>query len=47
MKSVVWLMGGVCAAVFGFLVVFPKQTQPVEELAHRLQDAWADNHTVV
>jgi hypothetical protein len=47
MKSTLWMIGGVCAAAAGFLVFGPKRTQPVELLAHRLQDAWADHHTVV
>jgi hypothetical protein len=47
MKSVIWMVGGVCAAVAGFLVWGPKRVLPVQELAHRLEDAWADQHTVV
>jgi len=45
MKKMVWLVGGLCAAAAGFLVWGPKRVQPVEELAHRLEDAWADHHT--
>ena len=47
MKSVLWLMGGLCAAAAGFLVWGPRRVQPVQELAHRLEEAWADHHTVV
>ena len=47
MKKIVWLVGGLCAAAAGFLVWGPKRVQPVEELAHRLEDAWADHHTQV
>ena len=46
MKSVLWMVGGFCAAAACFLVWGPKQSQPVELLAHRLEDAWADHHTV-
>jgi hypothetical protein len=47
MKNIFWLIGGFCAAAVGFLVCGPKRTQPVELLAHRLEEAWADHHTVV
>lgn len=47
MKKLVWLMGGMAAATVGFLVWDSKRVQPVEELAHRLENAWSDHHTVV
>lgn len=47
MKSFFLLMGGVCAAAAGFLMWGAKRREPVEELAHRLEAAWADHHTVV
>jgi hypothetical protein len=47
MKSFLWTMGAVCAATAGFLVWNPYKKRPVEDLAHSLQDAWADNHTIV
>jgi len=47
MKSFFWLVGGVCAAAAGFLVWGTKRREPVVELAHRLEEAWADHHTVV
>lgn len=53
MKNFVWIVAGVCAAAAGFLVWGASRTQgsttsaPVDDLAHRLQDAWADHHTVV
>ena len=47
MKKLVWLLGGLAAAAAGFLVLGSKRVQPVDELAHRLEDAWADHHTVV
>jgi hypothetical protein len=47
MKNVIWIVGGACAAVAGFLVWGPKRVQPVQELAHRLEEAWADHKTTV
>jgi hypothetical protein len=47
MKSFVWLVAGICAAAAGFLVWGPKRTQPIQELARRLDVAWSDHHTVV
>jgi hypothetical protein len=47
MKSIVWMVGGACAAVAGFLVWGPKRVKPVQELAHRLEEAWADHNTTV
>ena len=38
MKKIFWLVGGLCAAAAGFLVWDAKRVQPVEELAHRLED---------
>lgn len=47
MKKTLFLIGGFCAAAAGFLVLGMKRTQPVETMAHRLETAWADHHTVV
>jgi hypothetical protein len=47
MKNVLWMVGGFCAAATGFLVLGSKRRPPVELLAHRLEAAWADHHTVV
>jgi hypothetical protein len=47
MKNVLWMVGGLCAAATGFLVWNRKRTTAVELLAHRLEVAWADHHTVV
>lgn len=47
MKNVLWMLGGFCAAATGFLVLGPFRTPPVQLSAHRLEEAWADNHTVV
>jgi len=46
MKNILWLVGGFAAATAGFLYWNSKRVQPVEELAHRLEEAWADHHTV-
>jgi hypothetical protein len=47
MKNFLWMAGGLCAATVGFLVWGRNRTEPVEVLAHRLEEAWADHHTVV
>ena len=47
MKNLVWLVSGLAAAMVGFLVWDRARVQPVEELAQRLETAWADHHTVV
>ncbi|HSY70391.1 MAG TPA: hypothetical protein VK813_17205 [Edaphobacter sp.] len=47
MKNVLWMVGGFCAAAAGFLVWNPNHTRRVELLAHRLEKAWADHHTLV
>jgi hypothetical protein len=46
MKNVLWMVGGFCAAASGFLIWGNRRTPPVELLAHRLEVAWADHHTV-
>jgi hypothetical protein len=46
MKNFVYLVGGMCAAAAGFLVLGGRRREPVEQLAHRLEEAWADHHTV-
>jgi hypothetical protein len=49
MKSLLYLVGGmgiVVAYVLARRQQAPLVEQPVEELAHRLQDAWADHHTI-
>jgi hypothetical protein len=45
MKKWIWFVGGVAAAAVGFIVWDNNRSTPVEELAHRLEEAWADNHT--
>ncbi len=47
MKKAFLLTCGLCAAAAGFLMWNKKQRAPVDELARRLQDAWADHHTTV
>lgn len=54
MKSVIFTVGGFCAAAAGFFVWNALRTQgltnaapvPVDQLAHRLEEAWADHHTL-
>ena len=46
MKNFLWMVTGLCAAAVGIVLWGPKRTQPVQELAHRLEEAWADHHTV-
>lgn len=47
MKNLLLVIGGICAAAAGFIVWGPKRVEPVRELAHQLENAWADHHTVV
>jgi hypothetical protein len=47
MKNLIVLASGLAAAMAGFLVWQRNRVQPVEELAHRLETAWADHHTVL
>jgi len=46
MRKLIWVVGAMCAAAVGFLVLGSRRVEPVEELAHRLEDAWSDHHTV-
>ncbi len=50
MKSFLFLIAGITGAIAYMLVKQPRQSvsvpEPVEDLAHKLQDAWADHHTV-
>jgi len=47
MKRILLAVGGICAAAAGLLVWGGTRTPKVEDLAHKLEDAWADHHTVV
>jgi hypothetical protein len=46
MKHLMWTVAGFCAAAVGLLVWGLKRPPSVEVLAHRLEDGWADHHTV-
>ena len=47
MSKFLLIVGGACAAAACFLAFGPRRTPRVDELAHRLEDAWADHHTTV
>jgi len=47
MKGFFWMTAGLCAAAVGVVVWSPRRTVPVQDLAHRLETAWSDHHTVV
>ncbi len=48
MKKVILLLAGVAAAAGCFLISrSPRKPRSVDDLAHDLQAAWADHHTVV
>ncbi|MBB5318321.1 hypothetical protein [Tunturibacter empetritectus] len=47
MKSTLWMIGGLCAAAAGFLVLGCRRTSTVELLAHRFEGTWHDHRTVV
>lgn len=47
MKNGFLMIGGLCAAIAALVVVESRRRKPVEELAHKLEVAWADHHTVV
>jgi hypothetical protein len=47
MKSFLWMITGACAATAGLLIWGPRRSRPAAELAHMLEEAWADHHTVV
>jgi hypothetical protein len=50
MKSILYFIGGIglvaAVAVWKMKQGDVSTGEPVDELAHRLQDAWADHHTV-
>jgi xanthosine utilization system XapX-like protein len=50
MKNLLYLVAGLSAGIIYFVVktrqVPAAAAVPVEDLAHKLQDAWADHHTV-
>jgi hypothetical protein len=47
MKSLLLGVAGFCAAAAGLLVWNSRRTPDVEQLAHSLEEAWADHHTTV
>ena len=47
MKRLIWTVGGFCAAAAGLLVWKSQRTPNVEDLAHSLEEAWADHRTAV
>ncbi len=46
MKQMVFVIAGICAAAAGFLLWGGRRTPNVEQMAHTLEEAWADHHTV-
>jgi hypothetical protein len=46
MKTFLWMAGAVCGAVAGLMIWERQRNGKVEDLAHRLESAWADHHTV-
>jgi hypothetical protein len=46
MKKAIFLIGGICGAAAGMIVVLSRQPKPVDVLAHQLEEAWADHHTI-
>jgi hypothetical protein len=40
------LIGGICGVAAGVVVALVRQPKPVKLLAHQLEEAWADYHTV-
>ena len=46
MKTFFWVAGAACAAMAGLMIWNRQRSEPVEDLAHRLEAAWADHRTV-
>ena len=47
MNRVLWIVGGICAAAAGVILCQTNRKPAVEELAQKLEGAWADHHTSV
>jgi len=47
MNRIPYLIGGLLTATAAWLLYRGLQPRPVEVLAHRLEEAWADHHTQV
>jgi hypothetical protein len=45
-RNFFFTVSGLCAAAAGYLVL-SKRAQPLQEMAHQLEEAWGDHHTVV
>jgi hypothetical protein len=46
MKNFVFLLAGIAAAAACILVTRKRSSRTIDDLAHDLQGAWADHHTV-
>jgi hypothetical protein len=47
MKNFLLLVAGIAAAATCFLITRPSRApRSIDDLAHNLQDAWADHHTI-
>jgi hypothetical protein len=46
MIKILSMICGVCAAATCLLIWAPRRRKPLEELAHSLEVAWADHHTI-
>jgi hypothetical protein len=46
MKRIVFVLAGIAAAAACVLITRSRSPRSIDDLAHNLQDAWADHHTV-
>jgi hypothetical protein len=46
MKKAFYLLAGIAAAAACILITRSRSPRSIDDLAHNLQDAWADHHTV-
>lgn len=46
MRTALFTIGAACAAIAG-IIAYSRREQPINAMAHRLEEAWADHHTVV
>jgi hypothetical protein len=46
MKNLLLLTAGIAAAAACLLITRSRSTRSIDDLAHDLQGAWADHHTV-
>jgi len=47
MKKIILLLAGIAAAAGCVLITRSRSPRSIDDLAHDLQGAWADHHTVV